>query len=266
MKYRTLAWLPVAALLPVFVLEMVVGPGALQSGLVRAEVEIAKAFWLFGCLAAAYTFEPGDYLRRGWLLTGVTAGIYFLRDATFIPAIHDALPQGTLNVWQALIIVVGNGVQVAGAWVLARAWSVSGIEDTRAGSKRTFLFVAAVVVALAITGYSIQHDARRVLSGEYVAWVELGSDLGDAACFILVGPLLRTALALRGGVLAWTWTLYAMSLVAWMLYDGIQGVTAVIGVHETTAPVYELFHALGAGYFCVAGLAQRRVVSAKGED
>ncbi len=266
MRYRTLAWLPVAVLLPIFLVELVIGPSPAQAALVRAEVEITKAFWLVGCLAAAFTFDKGDYLRRGWLLTGVTAGVYFLRDITFIPALHAALPQGPVDVFCAIVIIVGNAVQVAGAWVLARAWSVSGIEDTRSSRRPTALYAAAVVVALAITGGSIVVDTKRVVSGEFVAWVELASDLGDAACFILVGPLLRTALALRGGVLAWTWALFTTSLVAWMIYDGAQGIATILGVHDRAEPFYELFHSLGAAYFCVAGLAQRRVVAAAGEN
>jgi hypothetical protein len=265
MKYRTLAWLPVAVLLPVFVVELVIGPSEIQAYLIRAQVELAKGFWLLGCLAAASVFERGDYLRRGWLLTGLTAGVYFMRDVTFIPPLHDALPAAPLGVYSGLVVLAGNVVQVSGAWVLARAWSVAGIEDTRASGRRTLLFVVAVVVALAITGGSIVVDARRVMTGDVSALVELASDLGDTACFILVGPLLRTALALRGGVLAWTWSLFTTSLVAWMLYDGIQGITTIFGVHTQAAPLYELFHSLGAAYYCVAGLAQRRVVSAPGE-
>ena len=265
MKYRTLACLPVAVLLPLFVVELAMGPSSLQADVIRAQVELSKGFWLFGCLAAASVFERGDYLRRGWLLTGATAGVYFMRDATFIPPLHDALPAGPLGVYSGLVVLAGNVVQVSGPWVLARAWSVSGIEDTRASGRRTLLFVAALVVALAITGGSIVVDTRRVVTGDVSALVELASDLGDTACFILVGPLLRTALALRGGVLAWTWSLFATSLLAWMLYDGTQGVTTIAGVHTQAAPVYELFHSIGAAYFGVAGLAQRRVVSVPAE-
>jgi hypothetical protein len=261
MKYRTLAWLPLLLALSVLVIEIAMGPTPVRAATLRAEVESAKVLWLIAAVAAAVVFEPGDYLRRAWLLLGASSLAFLVRDATLLPFI-DSSAGTALGVVRGVIVVVGNVAQVAGIWTLARVWSAAGLEEQDARSRRRgrLLLGAAVLLSLGIMGPSLLHDATSLLSGNVEALPHLASDLGDAVSFILIGPLVRVALALRGGVLSWTWTLFAASQVAWMLFDGARTLAELSGTTASAAPLVECLRVLGAAYLCAAGLAQRWVV------
>jgi hypothetical protein len=252
MSYRTLAWIPVALAVLLLVTEVLLGAGA--EPLVRGEVEVAKVVWLVGALAAARGFERGDYLRRGWLLIAAGVALFLVRDATL-------LASGPLALLRGLLVVAGNVLQVWGVLVLARVWSAAGLDDAVRGQRRV-LFGAAIVAAAVLTGPSIAHDLGSVLTGQLEALPHLASDLGDAAGFVLLAALVRTALALRGGVVFWVWSLLATGQLAWVLFDGARTITEVIGA-SSSSPWVECLRVVGASYFCAAGLAQRWVVSAR---
>jgi hypothetical protein len=196
MTYRTLAWVP-AVLAAVFLMaELALGAGSLA--LVHLEVETVKVMWLFGALAAAQGFERGDYLRRGWLLIAGGVACYLARDATLLSSSR------TLTLVGGGLVAIGNASQVVGVAVLARVWRATGLDDAVRGHRRA-LFGAAVIAAALLTGPSIVHDVASAGSGDVGAIPHVASDLGDAVSFVLLAALVRTALALRGGVVFWVW-------------------------------------------------------------
>jgi hypothetical protein len=260
MSYRTLVWAPLVLALVFLGGELAMGPSS-QALTIRVEVELAKVLWLLGALAAARVFEAGDYLRRGWLLIAAGVALFLVRDLTQIPVLESSAPATALQVLRAVAVVLGNVSQVWGVWVLARVWSAVGLDDAVRGQQRV-LFGAAVALSAVLTGPSIAHDTSSALSGNLEAVPHLASDLGDAVCFVLLAALVRTALALRGGVVFWSWSLFAAGQVAWMLFDGARTLTELLGT-STSSPFVECLRVVGAIYLCAAGLAQRWVVSAR---
>jgi len=261
MSYRTLVWAPLVVALVFLGPELALGPSS-QALAIGVEVELAKILWLVGALAAARVFEAGDYLRRGWFLIAVGVALFLTRDVTQIAAISGMLPGTAVGILRGMLVVAGNVCQVGGVFVLARVWSAAGLDDAVRGQSWA-LFAAAVTGLAVITGPSILHDAASALSGNLQAVPHLASDLGDAVGFLVLAALVRTAVALRGGVVFWTWSLFAAGQVAWMLFDGARTLTELYGVSSFSSPWVESLRVVGAAYFCAAGLAQRWVVSAR---
>jgi hypothetical protein len=260
-SYRTLVWLPIAVALAFLGAELALGPSA-QAFAVTLEVELAKVVWLAGALAAARVFESGDYLRRGWLIVAASVVLFLLRDVTRIPAVEAALSPLGVGIARGALVVAGNAGQVAGIWVLARVWSAAGLDDAVRGQKRA-LFAATIALVAVLTGPSITHDAALTFTGHLDAVPHLASDLGDAAIFVLLAALVRTALALRGGVVFWTWSLLATGQVAWVLFDGARTLAEHLGSTSPSSPAVESLRVVGAIYFAAAGVAQRWIVSAR---
>jgi hypothetical protein len=86
--------------------------------------------------------------------------------------------------------------------------------------------------------------------------------LGDIFCFSLLGPMFLTALALRGGVLVWTWTLLTLSGLTWLCVDGAATFLPTVGVTEPTSQAaYETLRCVANAFLGMAGLYQRWILS-----
>lgn len=260
MRYRALVVLPLlwaAAFL---------GGDALSHGtpgytaFLRTEVELVKALALAGALAAALALEPGDYLRRAWIFIAGCMALLLLRDVTLVPAVAAAL--GARNsLVRGVLVVAANLSQVIGTWMLARAGQRAGLGVPASRAAQWGVLVAAVVLAVAFAGPGVVLNARRAMGGDLAALTGAASALGDMISLCLIAPLLLTALALRGGVIGWTWTLLTASYVAWLLYDALLVLAPTLGLGPHAArTVSELFRALGCAFGFTAGLAQRAVV------
>lgn len=261
-SYRALGWLPPAFAAVFAIAGFAVGDGAVGP-LLTAENELGKVLALAGAVVAAYAFERGDYLRKAWLLNAAAYALLLAADASGVHTIAHRLTSHQLDAAQGLVTLLANAAAVVGTWMLARAWNVAGLEEDEASRARgRLLFAAAAVVALAITGWPLVHDARELLSGDVDASIAVVSDLGDAACLALVAPVMQTALAMRGGVLRWPWGLLAASLLAWLVYDASSGLVDATSAGGGWLVVSEAFRALACVYGLVAGLAQRRAVTA----
>jgi hypothetical protein len=110
-------------------------------------------------------------------------------------------------------------------------------------------------------------DARSAIGGRSETLMYVFSDLGDIATFALTAPFVLTAVALRGGLLGWTWILLAAGNVAWMLVDATQ----VFGPNLLPGPaaarlLEEAFRAAACVAYFAAGMAQRWTLSAVAAD
>jgi hypothetical protein len=256
-----LVWVPLAFAALFVVLALAAGTGALPT-VVRVENETSKLLGAAGCLAAALAFESSDYMRRAWLYTGGCLLLLLTRDLTIIPAIGGALASGGhLTVVQGTLVIVANASSVVGIWLLARAWTVSGLEQAPAGP-RWALRGAGVAVSLLVTGWPLWVDGSKLFAGELAAIPWVGSDLGDTICFALAVPVLQTALALRGGALLRPWALLTAGGFCWILYDAGWGFGELLHFDDDPRAriAVEALRSLGCMYFAVAGLAQRAIV------
>jgi hypothetical protein len=229
---------------------------------------LTKGLAAAGCLAAAARFGRGDYLRVGWALF---AGCYALLVAKDLVAGAD--PRAVLAAAPSpdrlrdLLVLAANLLSVAGAWMLARVWGRAGLSLPGRAAGRAGAFAGAAAVALLVAGPTLWVHARAVLAGRPDTVMYLFSDLGDIATFALTAPFALTALALRGGLLGWTWILLTAGNVAWMLVDGLQ----VFGPGALRDPaaarlLEEAVLAAGCAAYFAAGMAQRWALSAVTAD
>jgi hypothetical protein len=251
LRYPRLAAAPLA-LLAVMLCVWSLVPTEARPSVLAASVASSKVLAIVGCLVAAWTFEPGDYLRRAWLLLAACTVGLFGRDLV-------ALASGPV-VAQGVLATLGNGCSVAGTWMLARAWRVAGLEEEPA--RRSWaLPTATVCAALLVTGWPILGDLRALAHGEVFAVVPLVSDLADATVLALLAPLLRTTLALEGGVLRWPFALLTLGNLLWLAFDVLYGVLELEHVDPQGVRVAtDGLRVLATLYACSAGLAQRRAI------
>jgi hypothetical protein len=254
LKFRTLAVAPLI-LVAIVLGAWTIAPADAGTWVLAVSVESSKVLAIVGCVVAARTFEPGDYLRRAWLLLAACTVGLFGRDLV-------ALMGGSAAA-QGVLATAGNASSVAGTWILARAWSVSGLEAHDVPARRWALQVAAVAIALLVTGWPLFGDLRALAQGDVLAVAPLVSDVADTFVLALLAPLLRTTLALEGGVLRWPWALLTLGNLLWLTFDALYGLMALLHVEPARAHVaLEALRVLATLYACSAGFAQRRAVRA----
>src|SRR5262249_43621911 len=146
-------------------------------------------------------------------------GLLFLKDLIFgLGWRHISFPVGVAYARGAMTLAA-NIAGAIGAFLLARAWSVAGLIHPGSKGAKIAMYGAGVVIALATAGHATLIDFHSILNGDPQRIPAFASDLGDIAGLVLVAPVLLTAIALRGGLLAWPWTLMAASQISWLLYD-----------------------------------------------
>jgi hypothetical protein len=271
LKTRTIA---VLALAPVLfavcflIAELLVSDqGTLALPLMRVENETGKVLCMAGAVAAALAFDRGDYLRAAWLFLAACQALLLARDLTLIPAFSAGGTATGLVVVRGVLVIAANAAAVVGTGMLARAWSVAGLDEAGARGKRTALFAATLAAALLVEGWPLIEHAHRLLAGDLGAIVDLASDVGDTISFALVVPVLQTALAMRGGALLLPWALLTIGGLCWISYDVAFGATFARHVIDVTGlrVAAEALRFLGTTFTAAAGLAQRRVVTREGE-
>lgn len=145
--------------------------------------------------------------------------------------------------------------------MLARAWSVAGLDDGAARSRRRVLFLVATLLSLAVTGVPLASDARGLFAGDPASLVNVVSDLGDVVTLALVAPVLQTTLAMRGGLLGWPWGLLTLSNIAWVFYDALSSSLDLWHVESGAMLIAsEAVRVFASGAAFSAGVAQRFAV------
>jgi hypothetical protein len=257
--YRALAAAPlVLAALSIAVVAMT--PAGARDSVVQGEIDVAKALAGLGLLSAALAFDRGDYLRRGWGLWAATYLLLLGRDAmlmthgTVSPAIYDGV--------RSVLVTLGNGCVIGGAWTLARAWKVAGMEYPGSAWSRRVGVGVAFVLSVVFAGPGFLADLQDLAHGRLVGVGYVASDLGDILSLPLIAPMALTALAVRDGTLRWPWMLLTAELVAWLVYDAVYAMPGYFHVSEAGADmVAEQLHVLAGLFACAAGLAQRKAVT-----
>jgi len=226
----------------------------------------AVAMYLFaagGTLVAALTFEPGEPMRRGWLLLSVAYLVLapaLIRMGPKADGLYEATQRAP---WVASITsIVSGALAVAGFLVLSRAWRASGLDTTSRAARVTARLVA-LAVAAAMAGPDLVDRLPAALKGDVLAAGDVITDLLDGGLFVVAIPVLRAALVLLGGgLVAWPWLMLTASIMAWLGYDAIAVYGGAAGLDAGTLRVAEeALRTLGAAFAFSAGIAQRWVMS-----
>jgi hypothetical protein len=257
MRYRWLAGFPFLYAGAFIAVAAALGEGEVLDAFVRGQLLLVRVLAIFGCIAAARAFSRGDHLRTAWLWLAAATVIVLARDLLRLPPF--SLPPSSAG--GAGWVIAGLGVAsnlalLLGVWLLARAWKVAGIPlpGGRAGAIAVTVVAAALALSLAGPG-ALEHGAR---AGADLASVTLFvSAVVDILSLCLLAPLLLTAIALRGGVVAWPWALVTASIGSWLLYDAA---ALAPFVAPDWFPLADVFRGLAQNFLFAAGVAQRFVV------
>jgi hypothetical protein len=256
MKYRLLAAFPIV----VAVIFLVTTHGDPVAPALRPQVEVFKSLDLIGCLVAAFAFGRGDYLRRAWALTATCAAMLLLRDVTLRIGSPTHILGVPADLVDGVMVLVANTAAVAGLWMMARAWTIAGLEPPGSVRGRRILVGAAIVFACAVGATTIFLDARQMLRGDLAAIVPVASDVGDVLSILFIAPVALTALGMSGGALLWPWGLLTASVVCWLGYDVATMLRLMPGADTSMKMAGETFRALACTYTFAAGVAQRWAV------
>lgn len=214
-----------------------------------------------GTLVCATTFAPGEPMRPGWLLISASYAVLLPARLLAGPSTRG-LAEGAMRapVLVSALGVASAALGVVGFLVLARAWRDSGLDQTSRAS-RVVLRLLALVVALALAGPDLVAQFPAATRGDPVAITDVITDLLDGALFVVAVPVLRAALALGGGLVAWPWALLTLSLLAWLGFDAavIWGESAGLTARSARA-LEEAMRSLGSCAAFAAGVAQRWVM------
>jgi hypothetical protein len=240
---------------------------ATQTLVGRTHNLIIELFGFAGCVIAALSFERGDYLRTAWMLQGLSL---------FALAVGVAarwLPKGTLPPSSQIVLVfLSNLFEATGAWLFARTWAVAGLELPGSRWSRGGVRVLALIVALVLAGPSA-YSAIVALAhgGSSGNLIPLISAIGDTIATALTAPILMTALALRGGLIAWPWIFFAASMLCWLGWDMQDWMGDLFDYLHLNFPdwlgnVFGQFRTGAAVLTACAGIAQRWATRAQAEE
>jgi hypothetical protein len=254
-RFRTLMAIPIASAMALSIALAFAGPD--KAALYRAEIAIAQALGFWGCLAAALIFDSGDYLRRAWVLEMLCYALIFVGDLTLTTGVFSHQPWAPLA--NGVLTLTANASAMGGMFLLARTARVAGIEMPGSNTTRGVLHLIALTIALVAAGPTAFITARDVLHGDQRSLMYFASCMGDIFCFAMIAPLLLTAVAMRGGLLAWPWGFMTASGLAWLTYDGIQTLSPLLFriSAEAARPVAEIARCIACTCAFSAGLAQR---------
>jgi hypothetical protein len=264
--YRKLAAFPFlwAA---VFLAVILVVPHDARDPYFRAQNEASKALAALGCFVGAYAFERGDYMRRAWSFNAWCYLLLLCRDITllfFLPG--SAIGPLHVDTVEGALAFFANVSSVWGTFLLARAWSIAGLEYPGSRLARFAVVLVAAIFAFGVSGTDLLVDGRVLFTGDLSAMHSVASDLGDVFGLCLLAPMILTVVGMRGGVLKWPWGLLTACLVFWLFYDAMATFDTLMPGHEDAVRVWkQSFRALACACECAAGLAQRRVVTEPAE-
>jgi hypothetical protein len=252
----TLALGPAPALLALSMQDPVALAGA------YAAWTLAVYLWASGGAAlAATTFGPGEPQRPGWLLLSASY-LVLLPGRLLAGATGRGLADLPVRfVDLATLFSTASGLLgVLGFVVLARAWWSAGLDLTSRGSRLAARLVA-LAVGLLLAGPDLLAQTPAALAGSVSAIGDVVTDLLDITLFVVAVPVLRAALLLRSGLVAWPWLLLTVSLAAWLGFDAavIWGQAAGLSAREARV-LEECMRSLGATAVLAAGVAQRWIM------
>jgi len=180
-------------------------------------VGIAYALGSAGALTGMLAFRAADRMRLAWL--GVGGGVFFglvkigLWTAPLHNAPHSVPGPALFSVLVALTVVI-NVSCVWGLSIFVRAWTGTGMVPPW----YRLAAIGAFAIGALIAGPSLVNDLRDSFGGKFFIGATI-SDFSDIICITLIGPLLATAIWMRGGLLVYPYLLLAASSAAWLSYD-----------------------------------------------
>jgi hypothetical protein len=233
--------------------------GSARTHFYLIEISVVKLLALSGCIAAAERYRRGEYLNIAWGLLATHYGLLLAQELLFGTLAH--LPGISDHTAQVVRTVCIFGANLAGsicAVMLARVWGMVGIALSDSKTSQRVALAAAMGLTVTIVGFGTWKDLWPLFTGAPGDPTAVASDLGDLIGFSMIAPILLTAIAMRGGTLAWPWGLITASYVCWLIYDMTWSFQSQLHLSEYThLIVAEFWRCLACALAFSAGLAQR---------
>jgi hypothetical protein len=254
----TLIAIPVVVAVAYLVMQALITDAHPRQLFFVTEIATMKLLAALGCFVAASRYRRSEYMGVAWYLIGVDYFMLFAKDLLFGRVLHlPGLDPELAASLRALSVIAANLTASIGAIMLARVWHIAGIAlpGSRRIQRAAMLF--GVTIAVAIVGWGTWQDLHRV-THDKEAIVAVASNLGDIVSFSAIAPILLTAIAMRGGALAWPWALVTVSNVCWLFYDMSWSFERQWALSEDMLRVVaEFWRASACAMALSAGLAQR---------
>lgn len=221
---------------------------------------LARAIAATGCVIGALQFDRGDYLRRAWGYLGAAYAAFFTNALIFGAVSHGAQREISLTsaIISGVIVIFGNACTITGAVLLSRAWSQAGLALGGSATARRVVFVASLLIGVVVAGPAAYSAVMSLLLGNVDSLIRVASAVGDIVTLAVLGPILLTAVALRGGSLAWPWALLVVGTLGWLFYDATLTVVSLGHIDRSMVrSVEETLRMFACGSFLAAGLLQR---------
>ena len=256
----TLIAIPVLIAIAFLGLQSLFPEGHSRQVFFTVEIMTVKVLASIGCFVAASRYRRREYMGIAWQVIGVDYLLLFTKDILFGKVVHlPGIDPDTAESVRVGFVIAANIGGSIGCIMLARVWHVAGIALPGSRRLQYVAMVAGVAFAVAIVGWGTWNDLHNVRNtGSKEAMVAVASNLGDIVSFSAIAPILLTAIAMRGGALAWPWALVTLSNIGWLLYDMSWSFERQFALSEHTLRlVAEFFRAQGCAMALSAGLAQR---------
>ncbi|HEY2747015.1 MAG TPA: hypothetical protein VGL86_20470 [Polyangia bacterium] len=225
-----------------------------------SEIALMKLFGAAGCFIAASRYRKREYMGVAWYLIGIDYFLLFAKDLMFGRVIHlPGLDPELASTLRVIFVIIGNVASAIGCIMLARVWHVAGIALPGSRRLQYGAMIVGIAVAIALVGWGTWQDVTTLIHrGDKDAYVAIASNLGDIVSFSAIAPILLTAIAMRGGALAWPWALVTLSNMGWLLYDMSWSFERQWALSEHTLRIVaEFWRGQGCIMAFAAGLAQR---------
>jgi hypothetical protein len=224
------------------------------------EVAVAEAAATLGCFIAATSFEWRDHLARAWALQGLMYVFLLVRCIGLALGVLTGSPSAVLT--DGVITSVANVGGIFSTWMLASTGHIAGIDIVISPLKRRAAWAVALVVAVVASGPGLVTALGNFSNGNPGALVSIASRTGDIFSFVLIAPLLLTALALRQGLLVWPWALLTASGLCWLCADFANAAFLHLPNNQV-GPLFDIFRFPACLFVLTAGVSQRWVIDAR---
>ena len=254
----TLVAIPIVTAIAFLVLQSLFVDEPARRVFFTVEIMFVKVLAAAGCFVAASRYRRREYMGIAWQVIGFDYFLLFVKDLLFGKVVHlPGIDPDTAESVRVGFVILANIGGSVGCIMLARVWHVAGIALPGSRRLQYAAMVAGVALAVAIVGWGTWHDLHNLHKSKE-AMVAVASNLGDIVSFSAIAPILLTAIAMRGGALAWPWALVTLSNVGWLLYDMSWSFERQWAISEHNLRIVaEFFRAQGCAMALSAGLAQR---------
>jgi hypothetical protein len=255
LSYRTMFFLAVALGVAVVVFFQLTAPASRD--MLSHNMAIGTSLSVVLCsLYAARVVGVRARLGGAWVAFAVAHVLLTLAGIVF-PG-----PQGLAAMSRGMKLFFPFGLASYNvAWIVAvvlfaRVWSGTGLVPRW----RPIATLVAGVLALAVAAPALMHNLQGARHLDPLAAGFVISDVTDIVSVTIIGPILVTALMLRGGALVWTWMLLCLSSLAWLLND----ITQFLGPAEQVAGASAQL--IADVFAATAALAQAKVTRQAGRE